>query len=204
MTILMALRYFHGVSLAGLGRWFGVHRSSVYRRLLGLVRGGWAPMVARVVRGVCSGVACVDEKWLRIHGQWWYFFVAVEAQTSLLLHLALLLSCTEATCRWFLMGLKRQGYRPWALVTDGLKSYEGAIRRCFPQALHQRYLFHVLQAAGRWLREHLSAEHSSRGPLTGVIGRIFQTGDRRTVWRRFARFQQQARDWGVRRPLVST
>lgn len=197
LTLLMALLYVHGVSLSVLSRWFGLHRSSIYRRMLRLAQGDWEPMVTEVVRGVFAGVACVDEKWLQIRGQWWYFFVAVDPHTSFPLHWALLPTCTTGACRWFLLGLKRKGYRPWALVTDGLKGYEGAIRSSFPHARHQRCLFHVLQAAGRWLWEHMSDDGATRGLIREALRRLLQTRDRRTVWRRFARFQTHALGWGV-------
>lgn len=197
LTILMALLYVHGVRLSVLGRWFGRHRSSIYRRILRLAQGDWEPIVTEMIQGIFSGVACVDEKWLKIRGQWWYFFVAVDPHTNLPLHWALLPTCTTGACRWFLRRLKRQGYRPWALVTDGLKSYEGAIRSCVPQARHQRCLFHVLQATGRWLWEHMAEEDATRGRIRAARCRLFQTKDPRTVWRRFGRFQTQALAWEV-------
>lgn len=198
MTILMALLYFHGVSLAVLGQWFGLHKTSVYRRLLGLAKGDWEPIMAGIVRGLFSGVACIDEKWIKIRGIWWYFFVAIDPHTGLALHWALLPSCTEGACRWFLLGLKQKGYRPWALVTDGLKSYGGAIRSCFPKAIHQRCLFHVLQAAGRWLREHRCCDDDPKqGQIKKALCRLFRTKDRRTVWRRFGRLQKQSQQWKV-------
>ncbi|MGH8071494.1 MAG: DDE-type integrase/transposase/recombinase [Candidatus Entotheonellia bacterium] len=150
-----------------------------------------------MMQGVFSGVACVAEKWLKIRGQWWYFFIAVDPPTSLPLHGALLPTCTMGACRWFLLGLKRKGYQPWALVTDGLKSYAGAIRSSFPQARHQRCLFHVLQAAGRWLWEHMSDDDATRGRIRAALSGLFRTWDRRTVWRRFERFQTHARGWRV-------
>ena len=196
-TILRALRSIHGVRLSVVGRWFGRHRSSIYRRILRLAQGDWQPLVTELLQGIFSGVACVDEKWLKIRGQWWYFFVAVDPHTRIPLHWALLPTCTTGACRWFVLGLKRQGYWPRALVTDGLKSYEGAIRSSFPQARHQRCLFHVLQAAGRWLWEHMADDGENRGRIRAALCRLFQAKDPRTVRRRFGRFHTQALAWKV-------
>jgi hypothetical protein len=187
----------HGGSPAVLSRGFDRHRRRLSRRILRLAQGDWEPMVTEVVRSVFAGVACVDETWRKSRGQWWYVCVAVASHTRFPLHWALLPTCTTGACRWSLRGLKRQGDRRWALITDGRKGDEGAMRRSFPHARQQRCLFPVVQAAGRWLGEHMADDGVTRGRIRAALRRRLQTHDRRTVWRRFARFQRHARGWGV-------
>jgi Transposase, Mutator family len=186
-----------GVRLAGLRRWFGRHRRSIDRRILRRARGDWEPRVTAVVRSVLASVAGGDEQGRKSRGPWWDFVVAVASHPSVPRHWALVPTCTTGACRWFLRGLKRQGYRPWALITDGLKGEEGAIRRSFPHARQQRCLCPVLQAAGRWLWEHMSDDGVPRGRSRAALRRLWQTHDRRTGWRRFARFQSHALGGGV-------
>src|SRR5262249_45742574 len=69
----LLLLYWHGISLATLGKWCGVHKSTIGRRL-----GKFTAVAALVMGlgvGVCSGRIGVDEKWIRIAGAWHYLFV---------------------------------------------------------------------------------------------------------------------------------
>ena len=77
-TILLAfILYSHGLSLEVIGRFFGVHTTTVMRWLSPLAHVNWHGAVQQSTR-FFSGTVAVDEKWLKVAGVWWYLFVAVE------------------------------------------------------------------------------------------------------------------------------
>src|SRR5712691_8697034 len=77
-AILLAfLLYYHGLSLEVIGRFFGVHTTTVMRWLSPLAHVNWHGAVQQSTR-FFSGTVAVDEKWLKVAGVWWYLFVAVD------------------------------------------------------------------------------------------------------------------------------
>ena len=73
--VLAFLLYYHGLSLEGIGRFFGVHKTTVMRWLSPLAQVNWQAAVQHSQR-FFSGIVAVDEKWIKIAGGWWYLFVA--------------------------------------------------------------------------------------------------------------------------------
>ena len=77
-AILLAfILYYHGLSLEVIGRFFGVHKTTVMRWLSPLAHVNWHGAVQQSTR-FFSGTVAVDEKWLKVAGVWWYLCVAVE------------------------------------------------------------------------------------------------------------------------------
>ena len=69
LTFLMTLFYWH-VPLSVLGRWCGVHKTTILRWVLGLALALW-PLIARWLgEHVHASMVHVDEKWLKIRGRW--------------------------------------------------------------------------------------------------------------------------------------
>jgi len=80
--VLMSL-YYQGVPLSRLGQWTGVHKSTVWRWIFGLVRCLY-PMVQDVLKDrIKASVVLVDEKWIKLRGRWWYWFVAIDDSPGL-------------------------------------------------------------------------------------------------------------------------
>jgi hypothetical protein len=66
-----------GVPLSCLGRWLGVHRTTVVRWMLGLVWAVWPVVQGWIVERVRAGVVLVDETWLKLRRPWRYWCVVL-------------------------------------------------------------------------------------------------------------------------------
>lgn len=190
-AILLAfILYYHGLSLEVIGRFFGVHKTTVMRWLSPLAQVNWQGAVQQGTR-FFSGTVAVDEKWIKIAGLWWYLFVAVDHVSGLPLHVALLPSNATPYCELFLLQLKALGYRPKVIITDGWDAYVRAIARVFPNAQHLLCRFHALRAAFRRLRAHVPSGKARRRWADKLTG-LFRTPSKRTVRRRLDTLQAEA------------
>jgi transposase-like protein len=108
-----------------------------------------------------SGVVGVDEKWVQVpknnksagpNRKWMYVYLAVDAYTYDLLHIAIYPHNTLQSAHAFLLALRAKGDHPQVVITDLRQDYGPAIAQVFPQAQHHECLFHALQA----LHHHLA------------------------------------------------
>lgn len=175
------LLYRHGLSLSVIGGWLRVDKSTVCRWLSEVACFGWDWLWCLQV--AFSGQVSVDEKWIKIGGVWWYLFAAVDCVSGYPLHVALYPSNSGVYCKLFLLELKRLGYVPKVIITDGWDGYIKAIEAVFPQAQHLLCRFHVLKAFYRRLRQ-AGVWDEKVWPLAR---KVFQSSDKRTVMRRVAR-----------------
>jgi transposase-like protein len=190
--LLAFLLYYHGLSLEVIGRFFGVHKTTVMRWLSSLAQVNWQAAVQHSQR-FFSGTLAVDEKWIKIAGVWWYLFVAVDHVSGFPLHVALLPSNATPYCTLFLLQLKALGYHPKVLITDGWDAYVTAIERVFPHAQHLLCRFHALRAAFRRLHKHVPSGTARRQWANQLKG-LFRTPSKRTVRRRLERLQAEAQN----------
>ncbi len=197
LTCLMTLFYWN-VPLSVLGRWCGVHTTTILRWVLGLALALW-PLISRWIgEHVKASMVSVDEKWLKIRGRWDYWFVVLDVSTELPVLAALLPSRGQWACRWVGRQLRQLKKVPKVLITDGLQAYAYLV----PGAKHVLCRFHPQQGVTHWLKQHFTteAEIDARKP---ALKRLFQTHDKRTVRRRLARLKARAAAWGMT-PWVST
>jgi len=197
LTFLMTLFYWN-VPLSVLGRWCGVHKTTILRWVLGLALALW-PLISRWLgERVKASMVYVDEKWFKIRGRWHYWFVVLDVPTELPLLAALLPSRGQWACRWVGRQLRQLKKVPKVLITDGLQAYAYLA----PGAKHVLCRFHHQQGVTHWLKQHFAteAEIAARKP---AMKRLFQTHDKRTVRRRLARLKERAAAWGIT-PWVST
>lgn len=184
--VLMSL-YYWGVPLSRLGQWTGVHKTTVWRWIMGLVRCLY-PMVQDALKGrIKASVVLVDEKWIKLRGRWWYWFVALQEDTGL--PLACYLSPTRGrwACRWMGVKLKRLGISIKAIVTDGLASYSAML----PGVVHQECIFHHQQGVLRWSRDHLP-DKNKRASIQSEMLNVVKTKDKRTLLRRLEKLSHNA------------
>jgi len=190
-AILLAfILYYHGLSLEVIGRFFGVHTTTLRRWLSPLAHVTWQGAVQQSKR-FFSGTVAVDEKWLKIAGVWWYLFVAVDHVSGFPLHVALLPSNATPYCELFLLQLKARGYHPKVIITDGWDAYVKAIARVFPNAQHLLCRFHALRAAFRRLRQQVPSGNARRR-WADKLKALFRTPSKRTVQRRLDTLQSEA------------
>jgi hypothetical protein len=121
LTLLMTL-YYWNVPLSVLGRWCGVHKTTILRWVLGLALALWPLAAHWIGERVKAPMVSGDEKWLKLRGRWQYGFVVLDVDTELPVLAALLPSRSQWACRWLgrqlrlltqvPRGLSPMGYRP--------------------------------------------------------------------------------------------
>lgn len=196
--VLLTL-YYWGVPLSRLGQWVGVHKTTVWRWLLGLVGALWPTVEGWVVERLRGGIVYVDEKWLKIRRRWYYWFVVVDAATDLPVVTYLSPTRSRWACRWVGVKLRRLGLVIKAVITDGLAGYAALL----PEVVHQLCVFHHQQGVTRWCQEHLDGSEPAQ-QCERQMKRVVQTPDKRTVRRRLAKLAAQAADLGITAWLQQT
>ncbi len=190
-AILLAfLLSYHGLSLEVIGRFFGVHKTTVMRWLSPLAHVNWHGAVQQSTR-FFSGTVAVDDKWLKVAGVWWSLFVAVDHVAGFPFHVALWPSNATPYCKLFLWQLKALGYHPKVLITDGWDAYVKAMARVFPNAQHLLCRLHALRAAFRRLRQQVP-NGNARRRWAAKRKALFRTPSKRTVQRRLDTLQSAA------------
>jgi transposase-like protein len=191
LSFLMTLFYWN-VPLAVLGRWCGVHKTTILRWVLGLALALWPLVYHWIGERVQAQMVYVDEKWLKIRGRWYYWFVVLDVPTELPMLAALLPSRGQWACRWVGRQLRQLKKVPKVLITDGLRAYAYLV----PGATHVLCRFHQQQGVTHWLQQHFKtdAEINARKP---AMKQVLQTRDKRTVRRRLARLGQRAAELGI-------
>src|SRR5262244_3771164 len=197
LTSLMTLFYWN-VPLSVLGRWCGVHKTTILRWVLGLALALWPLIYRWIGERVKASMVYVDEKWLKIRGRWYYWFVVLDGATELPVLATLLPSRGQWACRWVGRQLRQLKKVPKVLITDGLQAYAYLV----PGAQHVLCRFHHQQGVTRWLKQHFAtaAEIDARKP---AMKQLFQTHDKRTVRRRLTRLKERAAEWRIT-PWIST
>lgn len=151
-----------------------------------------------------SGVVGVDEKWVQVpdkadRGQgasprgaakrWMYVYVAVDAYTYDLLHIAIYAHNTKAAARTFLLALIAKGYCPHVIVTDLRIDYGSVIAETFPKASHHECIFHALQWWSKQFKDVYGPDYARTHPpamqLKEDIQHIFQAKTKRTAQKRY-------------------
>jgi transposase-like protein len=191
LTFLMTLFYWN-VPLSVLGRWCGVHKTTILRWVVGLALVLW-PMIAQwLVERVQAHRVYIDEKWLKIRGHWQYWFVVLDVPTELPVLAALLPSRSQWACRWVGAQLRQLKKIPGVIITDGLPAYAYLL----PAAKPVLCRFHHQQGVTHWLKRHFvtDAEIDARKPM---MKKVLQTRDKRTVRRRLTRLKARAAELGI-------
>ena len=100
----------------------------------------FGPEYARKVRrrqGRLGDIWHVDEAFVKIQGQQFYPWRAVDQDGDVLDILVTRRRNKKAAMRFFRKVLKSQGKPPWQLITDKLRSYSAAHREVFPSVEHR-------------------------------------------------------------------
>jgi transposase-like protein len=191
LSVIMTLFYWN-VPLSVLGRWCGVHKTTILRWVLGLALALWPIITQWMMARVKARMVYVDEKWLKIRGRWHYWYVVLDAATELPVLAVLLPSRSNWACRWLGRQLRLLRKVPHVIITDGLQAYAHLV----PEAKHVLCRFHHQQGVTRWLKQHFTAAAAISARKT-VMKRVLQTQDKRTVRRRLARLKEQAPALGI-------
>ncbi len=191
VTVLMTLFYWN-VPLSVLGRWVGVHKTTLLRWIVGLALALWPTVYRWMLERVNAKMVYIDEKWMKIRGRWHYWYVVLDVPTELPILAALLPSRTKWACRWIGRQLKRIKKVPRVIMTDGLQAYDYLLEGVH----HVLCRFHQQQSVTQWLKKHFTTE-AEKAERKAVMKKIFQTNDKRTVRRRLARLREKAPALGI-------
>lgn len=187
--------YYWGVPMSRLGGWLGVHKTTILRWMLGLVVVIWAEVGGWIVEGIRGSIVYVDEKWLKIRGQWYYWFLVLDAATEI--PVVTYLSPTRGVwaCRWVGVKLRQLGLPITTVITDGLAGY-GALVAELPGVRHLLCLFHHQQGVTAWLKRHFHRAEEVEA-RKAPMKRVVQTCDKRTVRRRLGKLAEQGEALGI-------
>ena len=195
-VIFCLVLYYHGMPLSVLGSWFGVHKTTILRRMLGLVLVLWPIVYKWILDNVKAQAVYMDEKWLKIRGKWLYWFVVLDTQTGLPVLAALLPSTGKWACRWVGIMLKRIGKIPRVIITDGLPGYSHVVAVMKRKVKHILCHFHYQQGVTRWLKKRFE-DKDEIGVRKKKMKRVLQTNDKRTVRRRLGKLKESSQELGI-------
>ena len=193
--------YYYGVPLSVLGNWFGVHKTTILRRMLGLVIVLWPIVYKWILDNVKAQRVYIDEKWLKIRGKWLYWYVVLDTETGLPVLASLLPSTGKWACRWIGVMLKRIGKLPRVIITDGLPGYNhvmAVIKGGWPKGRVRHILchFHYQQGITRWLKKRFD-DKDDIAVRKKKMKRVLQTSDKRTVRRRLRKLKESSQELGI-------
>ena len=184
-----------GAPLTVLGHWCHVHPTTVLRWILGLALALWPQVNRWLTTRVRCTKAYVDEKWIKIRNQWYYWFVVLDLDTGLPIYQDLLATRSAASVEWIVTELRRLKQFPRVFITDGLAAYK-SVFASLKGVTHVLCRFHHQQGVTRWLKKHFPAD-TDVAERKAAMKKIVQTTDKRTVKRRFARLKERAAEWGI-------
>lgn len=194
MIVFSMVLFYWGIPLSVLGNWFVVHKTTILRRIMGMSNCLYPIFQRQIWEKVNPLVVLIDEKWLKIKGKWYYWFVVIDNKTNLPLLSQLLPSRGKMACIFIGMKLKQLGIIPKVIKTDGLRAYSYV--SAILGAIHSICIFHHQQAVIRWLKKNFK-DKDKITELKKIMRRIFQTSDKRTVLRRIKRLKDKAEELGI-------
>jgi len=191
VCFMMAL-YYHGVSLALLGKWCHVHKTTVLRWIMSLSLCLWPIVYCWIKQQVKGNIVSLDEKWLKIKGQWHYWFVVLDKESGLPLVTSLLASKSKWSIEWIGIKLKRLKKMPRVLITDGMLGYD-CLLKLDQRIKHILCHFHHQKGIIRYLKQRCQEKQISEKQLPALkqeMKKVLQTKDKRTVKRRLAKLKE--------------
>jgi transposase-like protein len=197
--ILCLVLYYHGMPLSVLGSWFGVHKTTILRRMLGLVLVLWPMVYKWILDRVKARAVYIDEKWLKIRGKWLYWFVVLDTETGLPVLAALLPSTGKWACTWIGVMLIRLCKIPRVIITDGLSSYSYVIHAMEMVGRKVKHIlchFHHQHGITRWLKKRFD-DKDEIAARKKKMKRVLQTNDKRTVRRRLEKLRESSQEFGI-------
>jgi transposase-like protein len=96
--------------------------------------------------------------------RWMYVYLAVDAWTYDLLHIAIYPHNNPDSAQAFLLALRAKGYHPQVIVTDLRQDYGPVIARVFPQAVHHLCIFHALQDVQKHIKDVYGPAYAASHP----------------------------------------
>jgi transposase-like protein len=152
--LLVVLFYACTVSQDVLALLCGVGKTSIHNWIYEMCGEELDWQILREI--VCwSGRVSVDEKWVKIDGEWWFVLCAVDAVSGFPLLIALY--PTLDTMSWTLFFLRFAAIygMPRLILCDGSQALAAAHQAVFPHIRYQLCKFHKLKNLMKRLRRHI-------------------------------------------------
>ncbi len=194
----------------------GVSRMTAYRWVSAW---GYGLLPVAALFGVVksSGVIGIDEKYVLVPKndkpagemrRWMYVYLAVDAYTYDLLHMAIYPHNNQDSAQAFLWALRAKGYHPRVIVTDLRQDYGGVIAQVFPQAEHHVCIFHALKDVQTHCQAIYGRDYATTHPeaeaLKHQIYAIFNARTRRTAAQRYAAVMALRQEYVTAMPGAAT
>jgi len=151
---LVVLLYVYNVPQEVLALLFGVGKTSIHTGIYAICGEEVEWQILREI--VCwSGQVCVDEKWVKVKGQWYFVLCAVDSVSGF--PLLIDLYPTLDTVSWTLFFKRFYGLygRPTLILSDGARALAAARERVFAGVRYQFCTFHKVRNLMKCLRRHI-------------------------------------------------
>ncbi len=142
--LLVSLLYTFGVAQSQLALLFGVSKTTIHNWVHGFCDISLQAFIIKMI-GKWSGKICVDEKWIKVNGNWQYIFSAVDAVSGMPLFVKRFSSADTAAWTAFFKEFKQYYGDPVLITSDGSKSLMAARKIVFLHVRHQLCWFHKLK-----------------------------------------------------------
>jgi transposase-like protein len=195
LLVFVMTLWWWGVPLSVLGAWGGVHKTTILRQILGLAWALWPYIQSWLQTRIKAGKVYLDEKWIKIRGVWYYWYVVLDVDTDLPILQVLLATRSEAAVESVVAQLRQRKKLPSLMITDGLAAYQTVFSK-LDEVRHVLCRFHHQQGVTRWVKQHFS-DKDERKERQHMMKRVFQTSDKRPVTRRLTRLKARAAKWGI-------
>jgi len=152
--LLVVLLYVYNVPQEVLALLFGVGKTSIHAWIYAVCREEVEWQILREI--VCwSGHVSVDEKWVKIKGQWYFVLCAVDSISGFPLLLDLYPTLDTVSWTLFFKRFDALYGRPKLIQADGSRALAAAREIVFAGVRYQLCKFHKLRNLMKRLRQHI-------------------------------------------------
>jgi transposase-like protein len=151
---LVVLLYVYNVPQEVLALLFGVGKTSIHTWIYQICSEEVEWQILREI--VCwSGQVSVDEKWVKIKGQWYFVLCAVDSVSGFPLLIDLYPTLDSVSWTLFFKRFHALYGRPTLIQSDGSRALAAARERVFAGVRYQLCKFHKLRNLRKRLRQHI-------------------------------------------------
>ena len=131
-----------GLNMDVIALMFGVAKSTVHNWVYRLP--DMKKMILNSIKS-WSGIICMDEKWVKINGDWHYVLSVVDHITGFPLYFKTVDNTKAATWKPFMSEFRKIYGKPKLIISDGSTSLAAARKKIFPDVSYQFCWFHKLK-----------------------------------------------------------
>lgn len=123
----------------------------------------------------CSGKISIDEKYVKLRGQWHYVFIAVDIASLDVIHIDIFTTRTKESAEVFLKAIRAMDYKIDVIITDGCNIYDKSIPKVYKDAKHLHCVLHLGRSAHNRLVQALdSPKKEDKEYLSQLLSNIYK------------------------------